>query len=177
MSNFTYKNLTKLEPDFISIGIKNENNKNFKVISEKKKHKFILAKNKINSKESLSWKVKINKITGWMAFGLTEKEKLEKNQYKFCGFNNQSYSCFLVSSNKHLWNSNFQSQNNLFLEELSSYENGEEINFNFSADENILRFYYKGFQGALKNVVIEEKDLVPCFILIAKNDEIEVNYY
>jgi hypothetical protein len=158
------------------MGIKTEDNKIFKVISEKKKHKFFIGKNKINTKENFSWKVKINKITGWMAFGLGEKKKIENNQYKFSGFNKDNHGCFLISSNKYIWNSNFIQQNNYFLERFSSFKNGEELYFSYSSYENLLRFNYQGNEGVLKNVLLSEEELFPVFILISKNDEIEINY-
>ena len=158
------------------MGIKTEDNKIFKVISEKKKHKFFIGKNKINKKENFSWKVKINKITGWMAFGLGEKKKIENNQYKFSGFNKDNHGCLLISSNKYIWNSNLLQQNNVFLEKFSSFKEAEEIYFNFSSNENILRFIYQGYEGVLKNVFLCEEELFPVFILINKNDEIEINY-
>lgn len=176
MENFCY--LNKLEIDYISDGIEKDllNPNTFTVVSDKKKHKFILAKNRLYRSKKFKWTIKINKISGWMAFGLGEKEKISKNLYKFNGVNNTPHGCFLVSSNKYIWNNNIISQNNCFINELPAFKNGDEICFSYIPEENILKFKVNQiFEGILKKIFSNnDKYLVPCCIMINKNDGINI---
>ena len=142
---------------------------------KKKKHKFILSKNQIIKNEPCTWKIKINKITGWMAFGVVYKDKLIKNQYKFNGITNQPHGCILVSSNKYIWNNNLINQNNCFINDLPYFKNDDEINFTYCPVENAIKFKLNNFEGNLKRIFQESEDiLVPCCVMINKNDEINL---
>ncbi len=165
--------------EIISDGvIQDKKNKNaFTVVSEKKKHKFILMKNEITKNLSFNFTVKIRKISGFMAFGLCDKLIVSQNQYKFNGISNHPHGCFLVSSNKFIWNHNLILQNNLFVQEMPFFKKDDEIEFTYDPILNELKFKINNeYEATIKRIITEkQRCLVPCFIMINKNDEISIN--
>jgi len=134
-------------------------------------------KNAITKNQFFHYKVKIRKISGFMAFGICDKQRLSQNQYRFNGVSNVPHGCFLVSSNKYIWNNNLLIQNNCFMDNMPVFQKGDEIEFIYDPIQNLLKFKINNvFEGSIKKIITEsQRYLVPCFILINKNDEISID--
>jgi len=90
---------------------------------------------------------------------------------------NKPHGCFLVSSNKFLWNNNLVTQNNFFVEMMPKLQSNDVIEFTYDPVVNLLRFRlnHDQYEGELKRIFADSnKYLVPCFVMINKDDEISI---
>lgn len=146
------------------------------VIDNSNDHKFVFAAHIINT-EKIEWSITIKSINEWMAFGVGIRELIIKNKYQFVGYTPKlPHGCFVISSNGYLWNCNEVKENYSPILDFPELKEGDVINFKFLPKQKQLCYRIKQNCGKITNVQTHGLSLVPCVIMMNKNDEIVFNY-
>lgn len=140
----------------------------------KNEHKFVLA-NMILNNINASWSIQINKKSGWMAFGVCQRDHIRDNNYTFAATNKGfKHGCFLLSSNGYSWNNNVESENNVIVSQFPGIVLGSTVDLIYSRVNQELEIRIGvSFKMVLTNVTdLTGGYIVPCVIMMAYEDEI-----
>lgn len=164
-----------LDSTYISKGILLKGRNRAVCSSEtKNEHKFVLA-NMILNNINASWSIQVNRRSGWMAFGVCQRDHIRSNNYTFAsnskGF---KHGCFLLSSNGYSWNNNIDSENNVMVSQFPGVPVGSTVDLIYSRNTQELEIRVgMNFKIVLTNVTDQTGGyIVPCVIMMTYEDEI-----
>lgn len=137
----------------------------------KNQHAFAFLNIELDRKQT--WKVKINKISYWIAIGVCQRTHVIKNNFLFSSNSDLlfNHSCFLLSSNSFIWNCQNNFENNKRIYSLPKFLENDEITLTYNFDEKQLNFAFARNTFTLSNVYSEDV-LVPCAIMLSHGDEL-----
>lgn len=138
-------------------------------ITSASKFYFILGKRPLDS--SIRWRVRVNKMKSWMAFGVCYKEDLHKNNYEYV--EKVNHATIVISSNDLIWNCNNLSQNGKKAK--FKVKTGDIVSMSYNPAKESVLCLNNHYSVELNSVSKKNNlTLVPCFILVEKDDEIEI---
>ena len=140
-------------------------------ISTKNEHKFVFADLYLAG-QTVDWKLKINKRSTWLAFGVCLKDRIVNNNLKlgFGGLGGLQHGLFVMSVNGYSWSDNNQGENNSKIPNYANIVDGEVVHMNYCGKLRSLTFRTDRFSYTLKNVVGE--NLVPVVIFMNFGDSV-----
>ena len=164
--------------DIISKGLDITNN-NVKASGKalKSQHKFVMSKIPINGiyKE---WKVTIKNFTDWIGIGVCIKDNVMTNDMTFTNSSpNFSHSTFLLSLNGYMWNANNVKEDYFKLDDFPELFQNDVITIEYYPIDMKLTFKISNCNEiyTLTNVK-SDIDIVPCIVLLDKEDEVEYDW-
>jgi hypothetical protein len=132
-----------------------------------------------NPKKVYKWRVRLIKVTGWVALGMCYKETVIANNYKFIHGKNliNNHGAFVFSLNGYRWNTsvkNEDNQKNSNFPKINIEENNEVV-LEYIPAMKLLLFNYGKYQAKLKYVNVEQgRTLLPCVVMVYDDTELEI---
>jgi len=132
-----------------------------------------------NPKRIYRWKIRLIKVTGWIAIGICYKETVISNNYKFVFGKNiiNSHGVFVFSLNGYKWNTSVKNEDNqktCNFPKINLEENNE-VQLEYNPTNKLLLFNYGNYQAKLKYINADgTKTILPCVIMAGDESELEV---
>jgi hypothetical protein len=140
--------------------------------NSKNEHRCVFANMILNDTEK-KWKVRVVNVTNWLGIGISLKEVVICNKFKFVycnpGFNHGTY---MISSNGISWNTNNQKENNVKIKNFPGIKIGDVITLSYNSRLSELEFKLGDFEYVMHDVVSIRAFLVPTVVFLSLGDEV-----
>jgi hypothetical protein len=147
----------------------------------KNDHKFVFVSG-LDFKNNLTtnWKITILEYSDkWLAFGMCQKEKIKKNEYKFsASWPPYDHGNYMLTSKGYTFNCSVKEENNIHYGNIPKIKKGTVINFSFdnnNLESGILTISI-GSQFSVKLSGIKGEDLSPHVIFMQQGDSVKFDF-
>ena len=140
--------------------------------NSKNEHRCVFANIILNDTEK-KWQVKVVSLKNWLGVGVSLKEVVICNKFKFVYSNPLfNHGTYMISSNGISWNSNNQKENNTKIKNFPGIKVGDVITLNYNAKKSELEFNIGEFEYVMHDVVSIRAFLVPTVVFLSLGDEV-----
>ncbi len=140
--------------------------------NSKNEHRCVFANMILNDTEK-KWQVKVVNVKNWLGIGVSLKEVVICNKFKFVYSNPLfNHGTFMISSNGISWNSNNQKENNSKIKNFPGIKIGDVITLSYKSKKSELEFHIGDFEYVMHDVVSIRAFLVPTVVFLSLGDEV-----
>lgn len=140
--------------------------------NSKNEHRCVFANLILNDTER-KWSVKIVNVSNWLGIGISLKEVVICNKFKFV-YSNPSFNhgTYMISSNGISWNTNNPKENNIKIKNFPGLKIGDVVTLSYNAKLSELEFKISDFIYTMHNVASIRAFLVPTVVFLSLGDEV-----
>ena len=143
--------------------------------NSKNEHRCVFANIILNDTEK-KWQVKVVNLKNWLGVGVSLKEVVICNKFKFVYSNPLfNHGTYMISSNGISWNSNNQKENNTKIKNFPGIKVGDVITLTYNARKSELEFTIGDFEYVMHDVVSIRAFLVPTVVFLSIGDEVTLD--